>query len=220
MSTTRTRKRRNPFTRTRRRTARRNPVFAFRRRKARRHTTRRHNPILRRRHTRRHTRRNPINLRALTSRQGLMTAATVGIGIAVGYALLPIISSMLPASLVTARKANTGAGRFLGLINVAVGLLVASAMRQARVKQIGMVVAGMGVYDLIASNVPTLGLAALPINLNVAGTPIGPKLAGSYPALVSPASGMAGSYGRSSYGSNYSPIATRGFGDDNPLVDE
>jgi hypothetical protein len=169
-----------------------------------------------------------------------MTAATIGIGVVAGYFTLPIVCKILPASWVKEIQTPTGAGKARGLINVAIGILVMSMIRNKRAKEIGIVIAGMGVYDLIALNIPALGLPALQ-GSNAALDKAIPSVHGSYTAgrmygalgpsvvgagytrnaLGPSVAGAAPSFGPSSYGQSsygmggsYESPAARAFGND------
>jgi hypothetical protein len=174
---------------------------------------------------RRHTRRNPLNLRSLTNRSTLMTAATIGIGLVAGWMTLPVVSKILPASWQAQIASATGWGKARGLINVAVGILLFSMLKNKRAKEIGIVIAGTGVYDLIAVNLQAqLGLPMLPVS-NMALDKLMPAAAGSYGTPGTHATmalagnphavqAIAGSYGPSAYGASYESPFMKAFGDD------
>lgn len=156
----------------------------------------------------------------------LVNMATIGIGVVAGYLTLPLMCKILPASVLAERQSMTGFGKQIGILNVALGALLFTFMRNKRVKEIGLIIAGMGVYDLIAVNVAELHLPPLPISNplidsmipGAVGAPVTPKsgyMGASYRGPA-PAIGtrVAGSYGPSSYGGSYSPAALRAFGDD------
>jgi len=147
-----------------------------------------------------------------------MTAATIGIGVIAGYMVLPLFKKIVPATWAAQIDSMSGMGKARGLINVAVGVLLFSAMRQKRVKEVGLVIAGMGVYDLIAVNISALSLPPLPATMPLIDKTM-PAAHGNYPVLTPPASGMAGSYGASAYdgirvGASYERSAIKAFGDD------
>jgi len=80
-------------------------------------------------------------------------------GIAGGFLLKPIIAGFLP------KNKATGQPMFInlfGLIYVVGGAIAAGTIKIQAVKDVALVIAGVGVYDLIASNLKMLGLPTLP----------------------------------------------------------
>lgn len=191
-----------------RRSLRRNPVYRMNRR---------------RRYTRRYTRRNPIKaLGNLTSQKWLMTAAKIGGGIGVGAIAMPIISNYVPGV--------SKYDKYLGIAHVVLGAFGVSFLKNKDLKDMSMIIAGTGVYDLIASNVPQLGLKPLPRQLGTAFSSVLPKasLSASYTSRMMPVSpvaaagrGMSASYGvpaRAGYSASYPApgMKTQGLSSDNP----
>lgn len=79
-------------------------------------------------------------------------------GIAGGFLLKPIIAGFLP-------KDASGNPRFInlfGLIYIVGGAIAAGTIKMQALKDVALVIAGVGVYDLIASNLKMLGLPTLP----------------------------------------------------------
>lgn len=156
-------------------------------------------------------------MRSFISRPMLVNIATIGVGIIAGFMTLPLVANILPKSMLTERQNMTGFGKQLGLVNVLIGALLFGFMRNRRIKEVGLIIAGTGVYDLIAVNVPQLNLPPLPMSNPLIPAP---KMSASYPALVNPASRVADSYGPSSYdgrslGASYESNMMRAFsGDD------
>jgi len=151
-----------------------------------------------------------------------MTAATIGVGLVAGWMTLPLVSRIMPATWQTQIASATGWGKARGLINVAIGVLIFSMLKNKRAKEVGIVIAGTGVYDLIAVNVTALGLPQLPVS-NTAIDKMMPAASGSYGTPGTHASqAMAGSYGQnmipsygpSAYGASYESPVMKAFGDD------
>lgn len=163
--------------------ARKNPFYGRKHKSVRKA---RRNPIFRRRRsTRRRTRRNPFSvsmIKSIISKNWIMQAATIGGGIVAGAVAMPLINSIVPDSMKQYRK-------FFGLLHVILGGVMYGMVRNARLKTVGAVVAGTGVYDLIASNVPQLGLAPLPSTVPfipaklIGGSPAQPQGMNYYPSL-------------------------------------
>lgn len=148
----------NPRRRRRSYRRRRNPVAMFenpirRRRRTRRNTVARYNP----RRRRSYARRNPAKgiMKSLTSRKVLTTGITIGGGIVAGSLAMPLLYRYLPTSV-------TKYDKYLGVAHVAIGALMFSFMKNKMLKELGLVIAGTGIYDLVASNAPDLGLPKLP----------------------------------------------------------
>jgi hypothetical protein len=134
------------------------------------------------------------------SRNVLMSTAKAGLGIAIGFTAMPIFYRILPAQLKDQRK-------WLGGIHVLLGLGVAGFFKNRNVKDIGLVIAATGVYDLIAMNTQDfLGLPALRTTSPLADRMI-PTAAPSAPAAVS---GYGASY--PVLGAPVSRVAARGVG--------
>jgi len=178
-----------------------------RRRRGRRSFTFRHNPFVSVRYPhRRHRRHNPgINLRGITgglrrsiSRPWLTQVATVGAGLAAGMAGRSLVQSLMP---------RIGLGNFTqysGAGNIVLGSVIAATMRQKIAKEIGVMLAAIGVYDLIQANVPMLNLPAFPsIDLlsMVPGMGAPRQVSASYPVPslpISPVARLSSSYAQAS----------------------
>jgi hypothetical protein len=234
----RKRSRRRAKGRTRRTVRRANPKRKIRRKRARRKTTvGKHRPrltyksgkwyggksprsLIKRgsgtrvnaRRKRRRVRRNPNGLRGVRrmfTRRMLIDTAKAGTGIAIGFATMPVFYRILPQRM----KANR---RWLGGIHVALGLGIAGLVRNRDVKDVGLVIAATGVYDLIAMNVEFLGLPPLRTTSELADRLIPRR-------TPTPAETASGCYGgqldMSHYGASYpvsaapvSPVAATGVG--------
>lgn len=169
----------------------------------------------RRKRSRGRVRRNPAGIKGVQkmfSQKVLMSTATAGAGIAIGFAAMPIFYKILPEQLKAQR-------RWLGGIHLALGLGLAGFIRNKNAKNIGMVIAATGVYDLIAMNVDFLGLPPLRTTSSLAENLIPSPAA---PASA-PSEAASGCYGGqldiSHYGSSYptaarpvSPAAATGVG--------
>lgn len=123
------------------------------------------------------------------SRNALMSTAKAGAGIAIGFTAMPIFYKILPQQLKEQRQ-------WLGGIHVALGLAIAGFVRNRNVKDIGLVIAATGVYDLIAMNVDFLGLPPLRTSSPLADRLSPPT---SAPAVAAPSEeeAAAGCYGTS-----------------------
>jgi hypothetical protein len=160
----------------------------------------------------RRVRRNPLSVRGIKSmfsRNILMSTAKAGAGIAIGFTAMPILYKVLPAALKDQR-------RWLGGVHVMLGLSIAGFIRNKTAKDIGLVIAATGVYDLIAMNFDFLGLPTLRTSSELADRMFPPTP--STAAIAAPEEGAAGGY-FGSYGSSYpvmaapvSRVAARGIG--------
>ena len=175
---------------------------------------------------RRHARRNPLNIKSILSKKVLMTGVKIGGGIALGFIMLPLVSRMLPVSMQKYDK-------YLGVGNVLIGALMAAFLKNKDLKDVGIVIAGTGVYDLLAMNTQEwLGLPTvlrdsklirqlMPTSTSVAAPVSGyadqSYVGASYGVPVAPVSPSASAYIGASYESPDSRIA--GFGMDNPYDD-
>ena len=136
-----------------------------------------------------------------------IAGAKVAGGIVIGMLGMPVavrIANMLPGDLYTNYR------RFFGLFHVIVGSVLSATMKNRHIKEMALVVAGVGVYDLIASNVAFLGLTPIPdisklIPEGVSHTPA----AGDEPGVI----GMGASYQQ--IGADYAPAFSASYeGDD------
>lgn len=178
---------------------------------------------------RRKTRRNPVisaRLKGMFTRNVLMSTFKAGAGIAIGFTAMPIFYKILPSQLKDQR-------RWLGGIHVLLGLGIAGLIKNKNAKDIGLVIAATGVYDLIAMNVEMLGLpplrtsseladklipAATPATVPAAEAAMG--YGASYPALGAPVSRVAAAGVGASFervGASYPSLAypTIGLSGDN-----
>jgi hypothetical protein len=124
-------------------------INARKRRHAVRHATR-HNP----RRMFRHYRRNPSIPFAIdkVAIGGLKVAG----GLIAGSLGMSVLGKFMPAT-VTAQY-----GKFYGAIHIVAGAVAAATLKNKMIKDVALIVAASGVYDLIASNVSFLGLPPLP----------------------------------------------------------
>jgi len=161
----------------------------------------RHNPF--RSHRRRHgsfMRRNPFRAKDLISARYLTGVLVIGGGIAAGFMALPItarLMGMLKVDTVTF-------GNYFGLGNIVLGGTLAMFLKRRELKEIGLIIAGVGVYDLISRNVPMLGL---PI-VNVADWTgkLMPAASGTLDRTISYKPSLAASY--QPVGTSYQPMAS------------
>jgi hypothetical protein len=105
-----------------------------------------------RRRGRRSFRHNPFRVKQLISKKYLMGTLVLGGGIAVGFLAMPLVTKLATALKLGAYR------RYFGLGHVVIGGVLAAMMKRRALKELGLVIAGVGVYDLIASNVPALQL--------------------------------------------------------------
>jgi len=173
----------------------------------------------RRKRRRSNPRRSGI-VKSLTNRKTLMTGLKIGGGITGGFIAMPLVYSILPVAF---RQTNR---RWLGLGHVGLGALMVGMLRNRDAKDVGMVVAGTGIYDLIANNVPQLGLPPLPTAM--------PEMFGggqalldepestsaSYPVLSAPVSDVARRGIGASYEQSYSRAGTGLLGSNYEEPDE
>jgi hypothetical protein len=84
-----------------------------------------------------------------------MTALPVAGGLALGMFAMPMIDKYAPASLKKYSK-------FYGIAHVLLGTVAIAFVKKDVVKTIGGTLVALGLYDLLASNVPMLKLPHLP----------------------------------------------------------
>lgn len=127
------------------------------------------NPRRSRRLARRHSyRRNPLRLPKLPFGldRSLMQGLPVAGGIALSMFAMPQIAKYVPASMQKYSK-------FYGAIHVALGVAAMTLVKKDIVKTLGGTMLAMGLYDLLASNVPQLNLPALPRGAVATGSSYG-----------------------------------------------
>lgn len=175
----------------------------------------RHNPRFARRSHRRYARRNPnikSILNQLKSKAWMTQIAVVGGGIVAGLAMKSVVNKLIGMSGQSAQLEKFG-----GALQIVIGAVLYATMRKPALQQIGAIVAGVGLYDLIQRNA---NISALP-PLTAIGIP---GLSASYdysygprqiamPSMVPAARPLAASYGAS-----YTPAAGLS-GMDNPYGD-
>jgi hypothetical protein len=108
-----------------------------------------------RRRGRRSFRHNPFRVKQLISKKYLMGTLVLGGGIAVGFLAMPLVTKLATALKLGAYR------RYFGLGHVVIGGVLAAMMKRRALKELGLVIAGVGVYDLIANNIPALQLPAV-----------------------------------------------------------
>jgi hypothetical protein len=154
----------------------------------------------RRRH---HARYNPSvkgaigSMKNALSKHSIMTGLTIAGGLAGGFA-----SKSLGQSAFSALKLPASSQKFVGAFNVVVGALMIGMVKNRVAKEIGAIIAGVGIYDIISQNTP-VGLPLIPAwdvakgilpatTTTVKGSYAGPRISvssgarmsGSYPAMV------------------------------------
>lgn len=175
-----------------------------------------------RKRRRRRTRRNPGAIKRVMNQKWLMSVASIGLGIAAGYYTLPAVNALIPAAQREQLRP------FMGGINVLAGSLIISMAKGRKAKmlrEMGAIIAGTGVYDLLAENIPQLGLAPIP-KTNPVISGLLPGVSASYSVGARPVSRQASSIGASyayapvAYGASYeAPNAqTAGLGSDDPFA--
>lgn len=173
-------------------------------------------------HRRRHARRNPFNLggiktslKRVTNKAWLMNLVTISGGIAAGMAGKSVFVNLMPKIGLGSFTQYAGAG------NILLGSILVGMGKKKLIKEIGITMAAVGMYDLIASMIPQY-LPTLP-SVTIPG--LGGPVSGSYsvPTLpVSPVAALSASYPgttRAGYAGSYMApdMRTEGFhGDENP----
>jgi len=143
------------------------------------------NPFRSYRRGRRHYRRNPLNLRRLLPNKALLNSSLkLGIGVTCGFVSMPIIDKI--AQMTGLRQYS----RYYGLGQIVLGSLMTAFIRNKAAKDIGIMIAGFGVYDLIATNLAPSYLQQLPRVQGI--TSMIPGLGTSYGVARAPVSRVAG----------------------------
>ena len=177
----------------------------------------RHNPFYARRRTRRHYRRNPLNVRGLIPNKAmLMTSLKLGIGVTAGFVSTSVVSKVMS-------MAKLGQyDKYLGVGQVVLGSLMVAMGRKKGIKDIGLMIAGFGVYDLIQQNLAMSYLPPIPRAIGL--TNMIPGLSASYAVGHRPVSRVAGAVPMAaSYqpqlSSSYDTTNSRtvGLGEDAPM---
>jgi hypothetical protein len=107
-------------------------------------------------------------MRSIINRQFLMSAGTIGVSLVAGTMSMSLVSGLIPTSTDPTKDLRSQMDKYLGLIHVLLGTLMYTMLRNRHLKTAGLVFGGLGVYDLIASNVPQIGLVPLPrSNINI-----------------------------------------------------
>jgi hypothetical protein len=193
----RRRRRKNPFTS---RTAR----LASRKRWARRRNPRAlsylPNPYgrRRRRYSRRWNARRRFALgRIVPSQAMLRQAVKVGTGVAAGFVSTPVISMLL------SKMGLSQYDNFAGVGQILLGSLMVGMVRNRNVKEVGLMITGFGVYDLVASNLKRAdGSYWLPpLQRSVGIMSMIPGMSASYGVAVAPVSPVS----RAGIAASYSP---------------
>lgn len=150
---------------------------------------------------RRRSRRNPAivsQMKNMFNRNILLSTAKAGAGIAIGFTAMPFLYKVLPAQLKDQR-------RWLGGIHVLLGLGMAGLIKNKTAKDIGLVIAATGMYDLIAMNVDALCLPPLRTTSTLVDKLI-PSATSSAPAVAAEEAAMGGQLQMTHYGASYPTI--------------
>jgi hypothetical protein len=76
-------------------------------------------------------------------------------GIAIGAYGFPLIAKVMPKNAAGAPMLDR---KYWGIVHVVLGAIAAATIKKEVVKTMALTVAGVGVYDLLAANIPQLGL--------------------------------------------------------------
>jgi hypothetical protein len=118
------------------------------------------------RRSRRHAyRRNPLRLPMGIDRK-LMAGLPIAGGIAISMFAMPQLVKYIPATMQKYSK-------FFGVAHIALGIAAMTLVKKDVAKTIGGTMVAMGIYDLIASNVPQLNLPQLPRGVAAVGSSYG-----------------------------------------------
>ena len=140
----------------------------------------RHNP-------RRSYRRNPLRLPMGIDRS-VMAGLPVAGGIALSMFAMPQIAKYMPASMQQYSK-------FFGAAHILLGVVAMAFVKKDIVRTLGGTMVAMGLYDLIASNVPQLNLPQLPRGVVVHEATGADEIVGSNFEPVAIGSSYGSSYG-------------------------
>jgi hypothetical protein len=156
----------------------------------------------------RRRRRNPaFALKSLMSKRWLITIGTVSGGVVLGLAGKTLVTNLMPAT--TTMKYGT----WYGAADILIGALMVAFVKNKAIKEMGVIVAGMGLYDLLASNVSALGLPPLPA-VDLVNRYVKPKTVGaSYNPRL-----MGASFSPALMGASFTPALNGDFAD-SPLAE-
>lgn len=119
-------------------------------------------------------------------------------GIAIGAFGFPAIEMVMPKNTAGVPMLDR---KYWGALHVVIGAIAASVIKKEVVRTMALTVAGVGVYDLIASNIPQLGLSPIRAIL--------PFKAGDEPGIV----GMEADYAPA-LGASYQTALGASYGAD------
>jgi hypothetical protein len=138
------------------------------------------------RNSRRRTRRNPkLSLRGVFNKANLITIGSLGLGVMSWSYIKGYTLKSIEGNASTAKAAG-----YIGAVPLIIGLLMVSMSRKPMLRNIGMGIGAIGVYDLLATNVSTLKLV-----------PPSASLSGSYPVSMG-----------ANYSARSSALGTPGYG--------
>lgn len=166
----------------------------------------------RRKHARLHMRRNPrYSYRRNPGLPfGIDRVAIGGLkvagGIIAGSMLMPVIVKFAPVDMTVKYR------KFYGAAHIVLGAALAAFLKNKMLKDMALIVAATGIYDLIASNVTMLGLPSLPNGSPLLGglsqAQVAAGIHGDDPGVI----GMGASYQQ--VGADYAPALGASYGDD------
>jgi hypothetical protein len=93
----------------------------------------------------------------------LMAGLPIAGGVAISMFAMPQLVKYLP-------KEAQGYGKYFGVAHIALGIAAMTFVKKDVVKTLGGTMVAMGIYDLIACNVPQLGLPPIPGRTAVNGS--------------------------------------------------
>jgi hypothetical protein len=133
--------------------------------------------------------------------QGVVTGGLkLAGGIALGMYGFPVIAKVMPKNAAGAPMLNR---KYWGVVHLVLGAIAAATIRKEIVKTMALTIAGVGVYDLLVSNVPQLGLNPVTAKL--------PYMAsGDEPGVI----GMEADMEPSMLGSSYQTALGMSYGTD------
>jgi hypothetical protein len=120
-----------------------------------------------RRRSRRYRRNPKFSLAKLGLKKTAISAAKIAGGLTAGFLFLPAMTKIV--SMVDKSQKIVEYRKFFGVANILVGAVAAAMVKNKDVKDAAMLVAAVGVYDLISQNMTFLGLPIIGIPTGILG---------------------------------------------------
>jgi hypothetical protein len=113
-----------------------------------------------RRRSRRYRRNPKFSLAKLNLKKTAISAAKIAGGLTAGFLMLPLLHKVATLAQPNNQPLLDNVDKFKGVLQLVIGGVAAALVKNKEIKDAAMIVAAVGIYDLISRNIP-IGLPVI-----------------------------------------------------------